>query len=127
MFGAITQPQTTTVGSLFWFGVLVYVAPFLVAGVWMLRAQLRYVRLYRETVGQHVLSPEELGRRYAADPGGWLRDSPAVSWTLWRIVWERQRDAELEKARRRVVWRWWLVVGVMVVGAPIPVIFASLR
>lgn len=123
---AATAEKAANAGNLFLLGMVLYAVPFLSAAAWMILAQIRYVGLYREVHGDVVPLPRDSTRRYLGDPQRWFRESPSLSWRLWRIIWEPQDDPALESARRRVVRRWWLLVTFMVVGFPIPLVVGSL-
>ena len=103
----------------------IYMAVFLGAGIWMMMAQVAYVSLYKSIVGDTDV--DALQRMRLQDPlnigsvaSGWRRQSTSS----WRIVWRHLDDPELEQARRKVVRRWWLTLGVMLVGFPVTLIAA---
>jgi hypothetical protein len=91
-----------------------YIGAFLAAGVRLILAQIQYIRLYTDRA--YGVRSEEEARR---NPWRWATPAPERSLDYWRIVWERQADRELERARLQVVRRWWLTLAVMVLGFPI--------
>src|SRR5215213_2023254 len=80
-------------------------APWLVLMVLITRAQRDYIRRYREARGLHIPLSEEIRS---------VREGWAATWTKLRIYQERQSDAELEQARRRVTRLQWLAVAYMI-------------
>lgn len=124
MLGLTTSTQGGA--GLAWTGAIIYVAAFFLAGFWMIGAQVEYVRLYQRRRDAGLARPDDLAARYSDEPGRWATESFALSWRLWKIVWQPQQDATLERARRRVVRRWWLTVAVMFLGAPALVVVSAL-
>lgn len=103
--------------SVFWIGVALWIIPFLIAGGWMQKANWRYIHLYREMHDVELLLPGE-----GDTPRTQLQSfAPSSSWRLWRILWEPQADPALERARRTVVRRFWIMNVFLWGGAFIPI------
>ena len=88
-------------------GYSLWIVPFMLIGLAMVRAQLEYVRHYREYHNVDLPLPMDL-------PGRLI--DPRISRQLWRIVWEPQQDPPLELLRRRVVRYWYTAIGYAFVG-----------
>jgi hypothetical protein len=103
---------------LFIVGVLLWFVPVSAAGLWMIRAQAEYIRLYRAKRDPALPAPERLAV------------SPLASFSLssryWKIVWEPQTDPELERLRGQVIRRWWLAIVLGVGGWVLTLFLGSL-
>lgn len=93
----------------------------------MIRVQREYIALYRAIRGDNLPVPDDhLLERYGAEPWQLPYQSFRDSGRLWRIVWEVQSDARLERARQRVVHRWWMTVAFGTLGVALPVILSMI-
>lgn len=106
----------------FWFGILPWLILFFAVSAWSSRAHRHYVRLYTREHGRASLLSDDYqagggARQYMLTGRGFR-----INRRLRRIVWERQQEPELEKARHVVVRRWrtlWVVLGAMALFAPV--------
>ncbi len=89
---------------MFLFGFLLYAGLFMAAGIWMNQAQKEYLRLYqtRGNTRRPLVTSD-------TDPWEFMANPVRLSWNSFRVIWERQRDAMVERVRRRVIHRLWLI------------------
>lgn len=93
-------------------GGALWLVPSLILGVWMTRAQRRYIDQYRSVNG--------VNRVPSADDSWTVMSDPFVGKRWWDIVWEKQSVPELEHARREVVWRFKVCAVYVFGGSLIP-------
>lgn len=81
------------------FGVL-----FVALGLWQVRAQADYLRLYARKTGEGI-SVEDQAAAYTRNPlRGWF-SANAATWRGIQVSAQRQEDPELELARRAYLSR----------------------
>lgn len=109
--------------SLVLVGMLVRALLSLAAGIWLVRGQLRYIRLFSSMNGEKLPLPQGYLRR----PYRSLEAQNRGSWDLFKLIWQRQTQSELEAMRRQVVRRFWLTMAAVWLGVLIPLIAPYLQ
>lgn len=105
-------------------GMLLWLVSGMAAGLWMMQANMEYLRLYRTLRGIDLLPPYE---RYVQEPWRWPIEGFVVPWRAFRAMWERQTDPELERARQRVNRRSRLTTVIVWFGVALPIILSILE
>ena len=103
---------------------LVWCALFLSLGFKTVTLHRHYVEQLR-TAGDPDVPGELSSGNYVSAPWNWPPDSTRVSWSLWRLLWKRQTNSDLEASRGTVVRAWWLTVAVCFLGLPVTVVISA--
>jgi hypothetical protein len=88
---------------------------------WESAAEREFLALYHDRIDPGVLTWEAFAAGQSKSPFQMWRLLPRA-----RILWTRQKDQDVERARRRVTNRWFVSLGVTFLGAFIPIILSSI-
>src|SRR6266542_758066 len=86
---------------------------FAASGILMLRAQTRYIALYRERRDPALVRPQDLSQLAYDAPWRFRAEAMRASSRLWSLMWQRQDDPQLERARTAVTRGWWRTVAIL--------------
>jgi hypothetical protein len=92
---------------------LALVPVFAASGLLMIRAQTRYIALYRDHKDPTLVRPQDLGQLAYDAPWRFHAEAVRASSRLWTLVWQRQDDPRLEQTRTAVTRGWQRTVAIL--------------
>lgn len=107
-----------------WKGAILWIIPFLSCGYLMVKAQIKFIKLYGRKKGVKTNLTNYLYERYTSEPQKWFFESPIMSWYLFKIIWKNYSDEELNEAAIEVRKYFWLTIAAMFLLFPLPLIFS---
>lgn len=89
--------------------------PFILAGIWMIQAQKRYLKLYRKKKNpKFPILQEEIQEYFFKNPIKWYFIAPYAVFHIFKDLWRKNPDSQLESFAKEVRKRY-IIMGIVVV------------
>lgn len=95
--------------------IVIFFLPFVVVSIFLFRATLTYFVLYRKKKNpKYPVAPNDIQNYLSKDPVQLFKLLPITPFFMWKIIFEKHKDKELNDAAKRVRFFLFLAIGTLV-------------
>ncbi len=102
----------------------IFFLSFFLVGFFLVKAGLAYFRIYKKKKNsKYPIAPEDIQKYLSKDPVTLLKLLPITPFFMWKIIFEKHKDRELNDAAKRVRFLLFLGIGTLILQFffPLPI------
>lgn len=99
----------------FYLKFTLYFSPFILSGLWMMKSEKEFMRLYQKIKNPQVsTSPEKISKKYANSPSKFINYTPKLTLKFIQEFWRKHNNKELDAAAYQVRKRIYITLSIWI-------------